>query len=80
MASGKYSAIACFSPAWLSVTTNCTALRPRSRIRDRKSRQLLLLSRFTSSTASTERLPSQLMPMAIWTAWDRMTPSSRTFS
>ena len=46
----------------------------------RKSRQLVWLSRAASSTASTWRKPSVLMPMAMSTAWERITPPSRTFS
>jgi len=46
----------------------------------KKSRQLDRLSRLATSTASTWRLPSQSMPIAINTAWLAITPASRTRS
>lgn len=48
--------------------------------RVRKSFQLLVLSRWASSTARIWRRPFQLMPIAISTAWLRIMPSMRTFS
>src|SRR5881227_2662254 len=65
------------SPAWSSLTTNSTPCNDRCRRLTSSSRQLERLSRCASSTASTLRRPSHLMPIATSTAWLRTAPSSR---
>ena len=59
---------------------NSTPVSPRAFSANRKSFQLVALSRCASSTANTRRRPSQLIPNATSTARLRITPSSRTFS
>ena len=57
-----------------------TPFNPRLRSPARNAFHELPVSRLASSTPSSSRWPSQLMPMAMSTAWERITPSMRTFS